>query len=111
MDFEKEKFAENTRKRKWIANNGKVLRAINMLRTKYTQLEQIRYGLEPTITLDELIDSVNYLDEAGFVKLRHIDSKVKTTLADAEYIDLEAKLTSEGIKLLAGKITDDCVGR
>lgn len=111
MDFTEAGFKENMRKRKWVANNGKILRAINFLRSKFTPLEQIRYGVEPNISLHELIDSINYLNEAGYIKLRYIDSKQDTTLADAEYIDLEAKLTSEGIKLLAGKISDDCVGR
>lgn len=108
---EQAKLAENMRRRKWIANNGKVLRAINMLRTKYIALEQLRYALEPNVTLSELADSINYLSEIDYISLRNIDSKAETTLADAEFGELEAKLNENGIRFLAGKITDDCVGR
>ena len=110
QDFDTRKAQEDIRRGKWIKNNGNVLRMINVLRTGYTPLNDLQYAL-PKLSFSELTDSINYLTEGQYIKLRHIDSRTETTLADAEFSDLEAKLSVTGIRLLAGKITDDCVGR
>lgn len=94
---------------KFIKNNGTVLRAINMLRYKYIPLVDLKYALEPNINEAELIDSVNYLSESGFVELRHIGTKAEASLADMAFEEIEAKLSADGIKLLAGKKTDECI--
>lgn len=102
MDMEKKMAAAC-----FITNNGKVLRAINILRTKYNKLKSI--GLALDIENHELVDCVNYLQVQEYIHLRDSLSKESKSLADAQFDELEAKLTGKGIQLLAGKCTDPCV--
>lgn len=103
--------SEKIRQQRFIQNNGRVLRAINMLRTQYVSLSDLRFGLSSDITDGEYADCINYLTEIGYINVRNRETKEKTTLADTELRLLEAKLSGDGIKFLAGKISDDCVER
>ena len=89
-------------------NNGSVMRTINMLRHKYHKLKSVKYAL-PDISEGEVLDSVNYLHEAGYIHLRNVITKQPCTLADCDFDDIEAKLTAKGISLLAGGVTDPCI--
>ena len=91
----------------FIENNGKVLRGINMLRTSFNKLTQICSALG--IDRDDFADNINYLSEAGYIRLRNCDTKIPAEFADYSMEELEGKLTALGIKLLAGKVTDDCI--
>lgn len=91
----------------FVENNGAVLRAINMLKVKYNKLKSICYAIDAEKA--DVEKSVNYLYEAEYIHLRHINSKRPTSLADTDFDMLEAKLTQKGIQLLAGVIQDDCV--
>ena len=93
---------------RFIRNNGRVLRAINLLRYKYEKLEEVKYALED-IPENEYLDSLNYLSESEYIQLRHTKSKQSAELADVDITQLEAKLTDKGIKLLAGKMFDELV--
>ena len=93
---------------RFIKNNGAVLRAINLLRYKYERLSEVKYALED-IEEGQYIDSVNYLYESGYIALRHIVNKQPVEISDVDYINIEAKLTQKGIKLLAGKIFDELI--
>jgi hypothetical protein len=94
----------------FVANNGRVLRTINILRPKYNKLRDIKYAL-PEMAEDELIDCINYLSEAEYIELRHCETKtdIVTGLADHDYKDIEAKLTAKGIQLLAYGIKDPVI--
>lgn len=92
----------------FVENNGSVLRAINMLKTKFNKLKSIHYAVLDADKAD-IEKSVNYLYEAGYLNLRHICSKRPTSLADTDFDMIEAKLTAKGIQLLAGVIQDECV--
>lgn len=107
MSFDKETLRKRIEASNFIQNNGGVLRAINILRCKFNKLKDIEYALD--IEHDEIVDSVNYLHESGYIKLRHTVSKQDTCLADSDFEDIEAKLSADGIKLIAGKKTDDCI--
>lgn len=89
-------------------NNGSVMRTINILRHNYHKLKSVKYAL-PDISEGEVLDSVNYLHEAGYIHLRNVITKQPSTLADCDFDDLEAKLTAKGISLLAGGVTDPCI--
>ncbi len=89
-------------------NNGSVMRTVNMLRHKYHKLKSVKYAL-PDVSAGEVLDSINYLYEAGYIHLRSILTKEPATLADCDFEELEAKLTAKGISLLAGGITDPCI--
>mgnify|MGYP004583036785 CR=1 FL=1 len=92
----------------FVETNGSIMRTLNILATKYSRLKDIRYAISG-VSKTEIETSINYLCEAGYLHLREIDSRQATTLADAEFEKLEAKLTSRGIQLLAGVIKDECV--
>ena len=100
---------ERIRQKKFFRNNGVVLKGINLLREKYVQLSELKYALEPTLTEQELRDSVNYLSESGYINMRNIRSKQPTTLADCDFYELEAKVSAEGIKIIACVKSDECI--
>lgn len=97
------------RSEEFINNNGVVLRAVNIGRTKFNKLSQLCAALEPDIDEAGFTDCINYLSLAGYIDLRRCSDKQPTTLADDELDDIEAKVSAEGIRLLSGKISDDCV--
>ena len=92
----------------FVENNGSVLRTVNLLKTKYNKLKSIQYALN-NIDRNEISNSINYLYEAGYLHLRHTESKQPSSLADDDFDALEGKLTARGIQILAGVISDECV--
>lgn len=92
----------------FVENNGSVLRTVNLLKTKYNKLKSIQYALN-NIDRNDISNSINYLYEAGYLHLRHTESKQPSSLADDDFDVLEGKLTAKGIQLLAGVISDECV--
>lgn len=104
LDILKKMRADN-----FVKNNGVVLRAINIGRTNYNKLRQLRTALESEIGRDEFADCVNYLAEAELISLRKCSDKTPANVADNDIDDLEAKVSAKGIRLLAGKITDPCI--
>lgn len=91
----------------FVENNGSVLRTVNILKTKFNRLKDIKYALN--IEKNDIENSINYLYEAGYLHLRNIDSKQPSSLADDDFEVLEGKLTAKGIQLLKGVIQDGCV--
>ena len=100
---------ERIRQKKCFRNNGVVLKGINLLREKYVQRSELKYALEPTLTEQELRDSINYLSESGFINMRNIRSKQPTSLADCDFYEIEAKVSAEGIKIIACVKSDECI--
>lgn len=94
----------------FIENNGKVLRTINILRYKYNKLTGVgRVLLDEGVSEDEFLDCINFLSEEKYIDLRGIASHTSAMLSDSDYSTLEAKLTSKGIRLLAGGIDDTMI--
>lgn len=87
-------------------NNGRVIRTINILRHEYVRLRDVCFALTD-VTPGEVLDSVNFLQMAHYIQLRHIETKAPVAdMADAVFNELEAKVTVEGIRLLSGSIND-----
>lgn len=107
--MENKEFHERIRQKKFFHNNGIVLKGVNLLRTQYVSLPDLKYALEPSITESEFRDSVNYLSESGYIKMRNIRSKQATTLADCDFDEIEAKVSADGIKIIASVRTDECI--
>lgn len=82
----------------FIENNGKVLRGINMIRIDFNKLSSIRTALG--IDDDEFADSVNYLIEANFIRIRHCDTHKPVELADYGMDEIEGKLTQRAYSCL-----------
>ena len=91
----------------FVENNGSVLRAVNILKTKFNRLKDIKYALN--IEKTDIENSVNYLHEAGYLHLRNSANRQPSSLSDDDFDVLEGKLTAKGIQLLAGVIQDECV--
>lgn len=106
--MDKDTLLDKLRAGRFIKNNGRVLRVINLLRYRFESLSEVRYALDD-MPENEYLDSLNYLFESEYIQLRHIKSKQSAKLADAGIDELEAKLTDKGIRLLAGRITDELV--
>ena len=100
---------ERIRQKKFFRNNGIVLKGINLLRTQYIKLSELKYALEPTISEPELRDSINYLSESGYINMRNTGNKQPTTLADCDFYEVEAKVSAEGIKIIACVKSDECI--
>ncbi|MDE6798278.1 MAG: type VI secretion protein, partial [Ruminococcus sp.] len=79
----------------FVENNGSVLRTVNILKNKYNKLKSIQYALN-NIDRNEISNSINYLYEAGYLYLRHTESKQPSSLADDDFDVLEGKLTARG---------------
>lgn len=93
---------------RFVRNNGRVLRTINMLRFKFVRLSDAQYALDD-IPDNEFLDSVNFLQESRYIQLRDLVSHQSALLSDTDYEELEAKLTDKGIRLLAGRQKDELV--
>ncbi|MDE5771351.1 MAG: type VI secretion protein [Ruminococcus sp.] len=91
----------------FVENNGSVLRAVNILKTKFNRLKDIKYALN--IEKNDIENSINYLHEAGYLHLRNSENRQPSSLSDDDFDALEGKLTAKGIQLLAGVISDECV--
>lgn len=107
--METKEMQERIRQKKFFRNNGIVLKGINLLREKYVQLSELKYALEPSMTEQELRDSINYLSESGYINMRDIRSRQHTTLADSAFGEIEAKVSAEGIKIIACVKSDECI--
>lgn len=104
----RDEMMQRMRAGKRIETNGRVLRAINLMCYKYERLIDVQYAL---YDVEEALylDSINYLYEAGYIKLRRIDNRAAAGIEDDDWTDLEAKLTEKGICLLDGLIIDKMV--
>lgn len=103
-----ETYMQKIKARRFVENNGQVLRTINILRVGYEKLTDVKYALSD-ISEHDFLDSINYLFLSEYIMLRKIKSKEPTDIADVQYEELEAKLSQKGIKLLEGKINDNSV--
>lgn len=103
-----QEYMQAVKAKRFVENNGKVLRTINIMRIGYEKLEEVKYALSD-ISEHDFLSSVNYLFLSEYILLRHIKSKEPADIADVSYELLEAKLSQKGIKLLEGKIIDNSV--
>lgn len=67
----------------FVENNGSVLRAVNILKTKFNRLKDIKYALN--IDKNDIENSVNYLHEAGYLHLRNSENRQPSSLADDDF--------------------------
>lgn len=103
-----ETYMQKIKARRFVENNGQVLRTINILRVGYEKLTDVKYALSD-ISEHDFLDSINYLFLSKYIMLRKIKSKEPADIADVQYEELEAKLSQKGIKLLDGTISDNSV--
>lgn len=107
-NIEEKEFHQKVRAKHFKDNNGKILRTINILRTGYEKLEDVKFAMSD-ISEREFTDSVNYLFLSEYIMLRKIKTKEPADIADVAWELLEAKLSQKGIKLLEGSLVDNSV--
>ncbi|MCU6720431.1 type VI secretion protein [Porcipelethomonas ammoniilytica] len=108
MNYEADKLKQEIENGNFFVNNGRILQMLNILAGDFKKLTEIKYVLSD-LEEYEIVRSIDYLYESGYVKLRNTDNGKPTTLADAPFKCLSAKLTAEGVRILVGKKTDDCI--
>jgi hypothetical protein len=82
-------------------NNGRILRTINILSGKDIKLKSIEFALSE-IKNHELYESLFYLQDSGYIKIRNINSKIDIDIYDADPDDTEIRITRKGMELLKG---------
>lgn len=100
---------ERMNNEKFASDNGTILRALNIIGASYKPLAQLGRALETEMNASEFAESINYMSLAGYILLRRCANKQTADIADNDIEELEAKLSDEGIRLLRGRLTDDCV--
>lgn len=108
MNYEAEKLKQEIENGNFFVNNGRVLQLLNLLTGGFKKLTELKFVLSD---LDEfeIVKSIDYLYESGYIKLRNIETGKQTSLADTSFKYLAAKLTADGIRVLVGKKADDCI--
>lgn len=108
MTNDAEAYMQKIKARNFVQNNGQILRTINILRVNYEKLSDVKFAIGNVSEYD-FLSSVNYLFLSEYILLRNIKTKEPADIADVPYEELEAKLSSKGIKLLEGSVTDNSV--
>lgn len=108
MAINEKDYLQAVKAKRFVENNGKVIRTINILRVGYERLDEVKFALKD-MQEHEYLDSVNYLFLSEYIILRNNKTKEPADIADVPYEQLEAKLSHKGIKLLEGKIIDNSV--
>lgn len=108
MNYESEKLKRDIENGNFFANNGRILQLLNVISGDFKKLTEIKFVLSD-MGEDEIVKSIDYLYESGYLKLRNVETSRATTLADTPFKYLSAKLTADGVRVLVGKKTDDCI--
>jgi hypothetical protein len=104
----KDDLLKKMRAEDFVENNGEVMRAINVKYFEYLPLKTV-FRVMPDMSEVEFLKSINYLQLKGYILVRHMNSRKPTELSDADYTELEAKLSDKGIDLSGGFIVDEAV--
>lgn len=89
-------------------NNGAIMRLFNMAAYKFYKIKEIMYAL-PYISKEDVLKGMDYLSGEGYVIVRNILTREVADISDNSYDELEAKLSTKGMKLLECAITDPLV--
>lgn len=103
---DKDEMLRQMRASSFRENNGTVLNAINIMQIKYVRLRDILSLLERDMNEAEILKSVNFLQRAEYIELRHVETREDVLLADAKVNDLEVIVSEKGIRLMLGGVKD-----
>jgi len=92
----------------FIHINGSVLRTLNVIPESRCRLSSLEYLFRDT-DRHCLIDSIKYLDLSGYAELTDSETGKKTDFRSDRFDSTEISLTSKGIQVLRGAVTDDCI--
>lgn len=90
-------------------NNGKIIRAVNILAGKWIDVDTLKSALRLDMSAGELEKCMLFLLKAEYLELRRKDSRAKADWEDAARYELEVSLSGKGIRLASYYITDEAV--
>ena len=108
MNIQAEKIKRQIENGNIFVNNRRVLQLLNVLSGDYKKLTEIKFVMSDMEEC-EIVKSIDYLYEGGYIKLRNTETGKPATLADTSFKYLSAKLTADGIRVLVGKKSDVCI--
>ncbi|MCM1227494.1 MAG: hypothetical protein NC320_08755 [Clostridium sp.] len=108
MNHEAEKIKQEIENGNFIENNGRIMRMLDIMSGEFKKLTELKYVLSD-LEEYEIVKSIDYLYESGYIKVRTADTKRSTTPADTPFNLLAVKLTNLGIQVLVGKKEDVCI--
>lgn len=83
---------------------------MNILSGQFHKLTGVQQVLKSEgVSEGEFLESLNFLVEDGYIRLRCISDKTIALLADSDFTELEAILTNKGIRLTNGNIKDSLI--
>lgn len=108
---EKEEILSRARSETFRRNNGKVMRVFNVLEGQFIPLTSAQdAAVTWQLGEDEFMRSLNFLVEAGYIKLRTVRGHTPVEeLSDTRWELLEGKFTAAGIRLAECDIQDSLV--
>lgn len=108
MNYEAENLRQKIENGNFIKNNGRILQMLNVMTGEFKKLTDLGYVLYD-VEEHEIVRSVDYLYESGYIKLRDSETGKPSELSGASFKSLSAKLTADGVRILVGRKTDECV--
>lgn len=105
--LDKEELTRRIEAGSFAADNGRVLRTINILQGRDIPLRVLRYAL-PDIEAGSLDESLFYLQDAGYIRARDTVTRVRADVAGADG-NIAVRLTAKGMQLLKGYASDPAV--
>lgn len=82
-------------------NNGKILRYVNMMKPKESTVGNIRFLMQGE-TQEDLVNSLNYLTEAGYIRVEGPKGEPFPGQIDDTSKGYSLSLTAAGMELLMG---------
>ena len=108
-DTERKKIMNKIVSKDFAELNGTIMRTISTVFKfhwfKISELQVAFQGLDG----DEMFESLNYLEKAGYLEARDIESKARVEIQHAEPEETEMVLSAKGIRLVKYFETDDAV--
>ncbi len=91
----------------FAADNGRVLRTVNILKGRDISVKALRYAL-PEIEDGPLAETLFYLQDAGYLSARDAVSRKFRDISEGDE-SLRVRLTAKGMQLLKGYLSDPAV--
>lgn len=82
-------------------NNSKILRYVNMMKPKESTVGNIRFLMQGE-TQEDLVNSLNYLTEAGYIRIEGSKGEPFPGQLDDTCKDYHVSLTAAGMELFMG---------
>lgn len=108
MNYDAEQIRQKIENGNFIENNGRILQMLSVMSGEFKKLTELKYVLSDMEEY-EIVKSIDYLYESGYIKLRNFETKQAAALPDTPFKLLAAKLTNMGVQVLMGKRTDACI--